>query len=228
MRTALLTAIAATALGLAVAAPAQAAEVTRDDYLASVTKAAATLEKQMKGKTVRHTSNIDFMLKATTTLVVNPDDSLIFDVDSLGAKARVICIAEDECWIRRDNKPVFNPLPKGAVTLTRSGGPGDQVDTDGLPADATYGIKGKTFTIAASEDGQQATARQTFTNRTYRYSIEVSSDGLEGSMSGMTKVLPKKARVKAPPAKKIGPIDTDFTVDLNATTGAYSSKDGTN
>lgn len=227
MRTALLAVVAAATLTVGIAAPAQAAPVTRDQYLATMTKAAASFEKQMKGKTLRHTSDIDFMLKATTTLVVNPDDSLIFDVDSIGTKARVICVAEDRCWIRRASAATFNPLPEGAVQVTRDGSPGDQIDTDDLPDDASYDIDGKTFTIEASTDGQQATARQTFTNRTYRYAIGVESEGLEGSMSGMTKVLPKKARISAPPARKIGSVDRDFSVTLNATTGSYSAQDGT-
>ncbi len=226
MRTALLTVIAAAALTVGIAAPAQAAPVTRDQYLASMSKAAATLEKQMAGQTLRHTSDIDFMLKATTTLTVNPDDSLIFEIDSLGTTARVVCVAADECWVRRDKKAVFNPLPAGAVKVTRVGGPGDQVDLDDLPPTATYEVDGKTFTIEATADGQTANARQTFTNRTYRYSIDVTSEGLEGSMSGMTKVLPKPARISAPPANRIGPVDNRFTVQINANTGAYSSRDG--
>ncbi len=226
MRTALLTVIAAATLAVGVAAPAQAAPVTRDQYLESMSKAAATLEKQMTGHTLRHTSDVDFMLKARTTLVVNPDDSLVFDVDSLGTKARVICVAADQCWIRRDKKSVYNPLPSGAVKVTRDGGPGDQVDTDGLPTDADYEIDGKTFTIEAEENDQKASARQTFTNRTYKYAITVSSDGLDGSMSGMTKVLPKAAKISAPPARQIGPVDREFSVELNANTGSYSSKDG--
>ena len=227
MRTALLSVIAAATLAVGVAAPADAAPVTREQYLASMDKAASTLQKQMKGQTLRHTSDVDFMLKASTTLVVNPDNSLIFDIDSLGTKARVICVSEDECWIRRDKKAVFNPLPKGAVTVSRSGGPGDQVDTSDLPANATYGVNGNTFTIDAEEGGQQASARQTFTKRTYKYSIAVSTEGLEGSMSGMTKVLPKAARIAPPRGNQIGPVDRDFTVEINANTGSYSSKDTT-
>ena len=226
MRTALLTVIAAATLAVGVAAPAQAAPVTRDQYLASMSKAAATLEKQMTGQTLRHTSDVDFMLKAKTTLVVNPDGSLVFDVDSLGTKARVICVSSDLCWIRRDKKSVYNPLPSGAVKVIRDGGPGDQVDTDDLPTDADYEVAGKTFTIEAEENGQRASARQTFTNRTYKYAITVSSEGLDGSMSGMTKVLPKAAKISAPPSRQIGPVDREFSVELNANTGSYSSKDG--
>lgn len=226
MRTALLTVIVTATLAVGVAAPAQAAPVTRDQYLASMSKAAATLEKQMTGQTLRHTSDVDFMLKAKITLVVNPDDSLVFDVDSLGTKARVICVSSDQCWIRRDKKAVYNPLPPGAVKVTRDGGPGDQVDTDDLPADADYEVDGKTFTIEAEENGQKASARQTFTNRTYKYAISVSSEGLDGSMSGMTKVLPKAAKISAPPSRQIGPVDREFSVELNANTGSYSSKDG--
>lgn len=225
MRTALLAVVASAALSVGVVAPAHAAPVTQDQYLASMSKAAATLQKQMKGKTLRHTSDIDFMLKARTVLVVNPDNSLIFDIDSLGKQTRVICVAEDECWIQRDKKAAFHPLPAGAVKVSRAGGPGDQVDMKGIPADATYAVNGRTFTIEAEQDGQQATARQTFTNRTYAYSIQTSSAGLDGSMTGKMKVLPKTVRVSAPPAGRIGPVDRDFTVELNANTGAYSSKD---
>lgn len=225
MRTALLAVVASAALTVGVAAPAMAAPITRDQYFTGVSKASTALEKRMQGQTLRHTGDIDFMLKATTTLVVNADDSLIFDIDSLGTQARVVCVAKDECWIRRDKAAQFSPLPAGAVTVTRDGGPGDQVDTDDLPADATYSRDGNTFTITAAENGQTATARQTFTNRTYRYAISVTSEGLRGSMSGMTKVLPKPVDISAPPAGKIGAVDRTFTVTIDANTGAYSTRD---